>query len=92
MSLSLKSNDVILNGIGETGEECSLFNDCDGLWKHPAVRVPYKARIKGKEKITLEVILSMSQGKTNFCIIYLTYSFQNYINNLSMWGIFTLIT
>lgn len=22
----------------------------------------------------------MSQGKTNFCIIYLTYRFQNYIN------------
>lgn len=32
------------------------------------------------KKIILKVILPMSQGKTNFCIIYHTYSFQNFIN------------
>lgn len=30
MSLGLESDDVTLNGIGET-KECSLFNDCNGL-------------------------------------------------------------
>lgn len=30
MSLDLENDDVTLNGIGEI-EECSLFNDCNGL-------------------------------------------------------------
>lgn len=52
--------------------------NAESILQSMCLKMPSYQNQEGKKNIS-KVILSMIQGKTNFCIIHLIYSFQNYI-------------